>query len=192
MKITIENIDKDKLDAVVAELDRLSKRYGIKINELGGFAGNEDDRFDKEAIYYFEEKKIELNTDYVNDLLLEDDVIEERKKYKIRIDRRRKMGIIIDNDMVWENVRSLLSTVRHEFFHAIEYRYKLDKDRELLRMYNSLTEEEITTELCSYANTDVSEFLAVAYEESYYDDATDLAKLIRRKIDERVFKNEYI
>ena len=75
----------------------------------------------------------------------------------------------------------------HEYGHAISEEFNLSRDRDMIALFNSLTEEERSIQLSRYGSNDIEEFIAEGFSESQLDDARELSKKILYII-ERKFK----
>lgn len=194
MKVTLtskqDGILKSQIDMIVKEIERLQKVYkDVEILELAGF-----DDYDEQAEgrYCGETEAIEINRIKCRELLSEKEYIETRKELREKIEKRKNMGLEYQselytswNDYMWNKVRGLKSLVRHEFGHAIYDQLNLSCSGELMIIHACYTESEINRELGEYATQDIDEFVAVAFEESFYEDCSDLAKKVRKLIDRK-------
>jgi len=156
-----------------------------KIEEVGA-------THDEEGKYLSNDRDIKINHHKVKGLLFEDECIVKRKKLRERIELRKSLGIDVGGtgDRIWNECRCVEGLIRHEVAHAIAYQYAIDVEQEMLDLFNSLAEEQIINDLAEYAlkdsNEDIHEFIAVGFEESFFDDCSELAKQIRKIIDKCV------
>lgn len=192
MRITLTSkrngILKKQINIIEKELNRLMDIYkDVKIDELAGF---EDDT-NVEGMYYSDTKTIKVNRNKCRSLLNEKEYIETRRRLRGRIDKRRKIGLKAQgytswNDYMWSELRGLKSLIRHEFGHAIFDQMRLSSCADIIMLYHTLlTEDEIQEELGDYATKNMDEFVAVAFEESFYSDCSNLAKRVRKIIDKK-------
>lgn len=60
---------------------------------------------------------------------------------------------------------TIKSVMDHEFGHAVDNLVKLNKDPEIVKLYESLSADKIKKDLSGYANTNIHEFIAEGWSE---------------------------
>ncbi|KEI89319.1 hypothetical protein N493_07355 [Clostridium botulinum B2 433] len=184
----------EEINLIINILNGLQEKYkDVVINSVGDY--NEFD--DKHGACYIErDKAIEINQNMCSSkcgkrTLLKDFIKQRESKIK-KIEKRKKINpdllkYIIPLDgfgMVIE------SCIKHEFCHAIIHKYGLDRNKEIIDIFNSLSQLEISMELCSYATNNINEFICCCFEESFFEDSRPLSKKIVGIIDKVVFEDE--
>lgn len=93
-----------------------------------------------------------------------------RKKQQKRMEegRRERSRITVPEGNV--------GVLNHEFGHAIDECYDLARNPDVVKLFHSYTEEEISLGLSSYASESISEFIAECFAESFYPDQGEISK----------------
>lgn len=77
-------------------------------------------------------------------------------------------------------------TFIHEYGHLIDHKYHISSSPKFQKLWNSLSEDEITLGLSSYAATNEKELLAEAFLESFLPDQGELSKKVMGIIEEMI------
>lgn len=170
--------DDEKIDKVLSDMK--IREYEVDDPEFH--------KKDYEGKYEASDGNILINHVRVKSSSLLSECIEKRKELRQRLEKRRAMGIDVGKigDRIWNECRCVEGLVRHEFGHALQCQYDIDENEEMIKLYEVLDKDSVSEELGDYANKNIGEFIAVAFEESFLDDCSDIAKQVRKLIDKCV------
>lgn len=171
----LKNKGINEKDAKKVVLNMMTKRPTV--NDISSYV---------EGNYNPATKSIRINTKnslFENSM---EDVYRKRKEHFYKQSQRiqegkkeRSLSGIVENGE---------TALMHEYGHAISEQFELKANKQMVNLFNSMSEDERALKLSLYGSDDIEEFIAEGFAESQLDDARELSKQILKIIEDEYKK----
>ena len=199
LKVSENGLSKKQVSSLTKELDKLLEMYpDIIISEIRSYETEPTSEELKRnriiaGTYTSGDEVIGINSLYFTKYpypLSKTEHLKKRKELRKVLQKRIDLGIdVLVGEMLNERYKCLEHTLRHEFAHTLDYTYNLENNKDIKKIYGSLTKKDILREVSEYATKDICEFICECFAESFLSDCSDIAKKVRKIIDEQ--RREY-
>lgn len=155
----------------------------ISVMEAGQYWHDTTSIVEKDGVYSLKPiKKIIVNQHSMDFALSMKEAEESMQRQFEKIERRREKGrgrLYVSNA-----TDGGAGTYLHEFGHAIDFNKGIAQNPKFRKWYDTLSEDEVTNGLSSYASENVNEFIAEAFAESFFSYQRPMSKKFMSILDE--------